>query len=263
MEDIKSFFESKCEIINEEHVLLETEFSKIQFVINDDELNTRRSTKVDNVVRFLNPKVDIVSNLVDELSIVDEYQDFDELLVFIEENKVEDEHDYKYYNHILNPEVFPLFFLPSYIEDEIKKVTVNKKRKKINIGIKKFFSDEQVEKFELKFTEKDNQVDLYDHAISFYKFFDATSKNECVSFEEIEKKINEIKYKLKTDYIQSFDYYFIGCIEKEMSLIERDEKEDALDPYYFHYSVWKLKEYESRDVFQNFKLYPFLEKKVV
>lgn len=266
MEELIRFFEENCIKVSDELFLLNTGFDDIRFIISNEELNTLRSLQVDNVVRFLNPKVDIHSQLRTHITNVNDFDDFDAALQMIEENT--DFNQSEYFAHVMNPEIFQLFFLPSNIQSEIMKVTHEDETSNIDLRVKKFFLEEQIQRYNITFAEEIEKGFIKHksrprYSISFFKFFDEDTKEECSEFEEIEKKINELKHKLNIKFIQSFDYYFIGNIKEGTTLIERDKREKCDNPYYFHYNVWKLDKYEINEAFGEFDLYPFKEKEVV
>lgn len=260
MEKLQEFYKQKCESHqNQDLVLLKTDFEKIEIDTNDSLYSEIRFLELNNLVRFLNPKVNLEKQSAPQIPDDDlEMQDLDLALEMVDELEVPSE---EAVNDSLK-EMMPLYFLPSHIEKKIKDITCGTKRKKIDYRLKKILPQSFIGKLNLNFIQEQDEVIVEydfraDHSISFFKFYKNDEYDECVNFDEIEKKVNEVKFKLNVKYVESMDHYFIGDIKEEVGLIERDEVEDNDDPLYFHFSLWKLKDIDLATIFNDFSLYPF------
>ena len=262
MNSIKDFYKEHCEINSEDEVLLMTDFEKIQFMVNDSDYRDLRYLKIDNVVRFLNPKVQLEnfdSPIVTEKDLPDDL-DFDDMYKLLEETNDE-------YSFIdISEESMKIFFLPSHMEKRIKTITCNGQTRNIDERLKNVLPKEFIEKNNLEFKQKGNTTDIVEYnnrreySLSLFKFFNENNESEC-NFNETHQKINYVKQRLNLNYIQSYEKYFIGDIHVSLGLIERDEKEHNKEPLFYHYNFWKLSSSDLLHIVSNFKLYPF-EKEV-
>jgi len=260
VEKLQEFYINKCEShSSEDFVLLKTDFEKIEIHINDNVYSKIRYLKLNNLVRFLNPKVNLKIHSVPQISNDDlDMEDIDSALAELSELELSSEEIIK----DSLEEMIPLYFLPSHIEKKVKDITCGNKRRKIDARLRKVLPQNFINELELNF-KPDVDVDIveYDfrakHSMSFFKFYNDDEHTECGTFVEIEKKINEVKYRLNLNYVESIDHYFIGDINVEVGLIERDEHEHNDDPLYYHFNFWKLSDIDLSIIFNNFNLYPF------
>ncbi|MEL5989469.1 hypothetical protein AAF454_13730 [Kurthia gibsonii] len=260
MERLQQFYTERCEPHKEENlVYLKTDFEKIEIDIADKTYGEIRYLELNNLVRFLNPKVDLIKFSVPQISDdLLKFEDFDDVIDKIEEIEVFSE-DFVKENL---EEMMPLYFLPSHIETKIKNITCGNQRRKIDYRLKKIVPQRFIDILGLEFkTEQKEFIVNYDsrmdYSISFFKFFRNDEHEECIDFDEIEQKVNEVKYKLNVKYIESMDYYFVGNINLELGLIERNEDEHNDDPLYYHFNFWKLRGIDLSGMFGGFCLYPF------
>ncbi|TKJ82854.1 hypothetical protein PaeCFBP13512_23260, partial [Paenibacillus sp. CFBP13512] len=240
-------------------VFLKTDFEKVEIDTEDKMFKDIRYLKINNVVRFLNPKIDLrmaslEQSLGEEIESVD---DFDTALTFVEDRSEK----FK----IKQPcnDIKKIFFLPTHIEAKLKSITCNNQKNKIDFRLKDILPEYYIKQLGLNFKPPtDENIVNYDsrekYSISLFKFYNVDNTNEC-NISDTEKKINEVKYRLNSDNIDSFDYYFIGDIDIGTGLIERNEVEHTKDPLYYHFNFWKLKSYDILSIINKFHLYPFDE----
>ncbi len=262
MISIDDFYKEFCEVYSEEEVLLETDFEQIKINIKDHDYCDLRHLKIENVVRFFNPKTQITNwdfpNIADED--LPEDLDFDEVLGVMEESNTE------YLNEVIPEEDKKVFFLPSHIETRIKNITRGGQTRNIDSRLENVLPKEYIEEKDLKFKKKGNTIEIVEYisrryySLSFFKFFNEDNNSECNS-EETHEKVNYVKQRLNLYNIESYQKYFIGDIQASLGLIERDEKEHNKEPLFYHYNFWKLYSCDLLSVVENFKLYPF-EKEV-
>lgn len=259
MERLQQFYKQKCiPHTSENLVLLQTDFEKIEIDVKDDACHHLRSLQLNNLVRFLNPKVNIKKHAKPHISTdtlendIDAALDMLNLMEIPSEKSIRDDLE----------EMKPLYFLPWYIERKVKEITCGNKRKKIDYRIKGLLPQHFINELELQFNpEKEDEIVEYGYrgqrAISFFKFFRGTQSEECIDFQEIDRKVNEVKYKIKPNYVESMDYYFIGNINAEVGLLERDDQPHNENPLYYHFNLWKLKSMELSTIYKEFDLFPF------
>ncbi|MDR9853685.1 hypothetical protein RJP21_08735 [Paenibacillus sp. VCA1] len=260
MDSLEQFYKKNCELIDDNLVLLKTDFEKIQINVNDNTYCEFRYLHLKNLVRFLNPKLNLNRQSTPQISNDElEMEDLDQALEMVATMEAPAEKiDYKSMQEML-----PLYFLPSHIEREIKNITCGNKRRRIDHRIKKILPETFIESLNLQFAEKqDEEVIInYDlrahHSISFFKFYKNDEYNECVDPDEIEKKVNEVKYKLNLKFVESMEHYFVGNIDIEIGLFERDEHEHSDNPLYYHFNLWKLDGRDLGMIVRDFSLYPF------
>lgn len=261
MERLHQFYKQKCYPHEcEDFVLLQTDFEKIEINVNDDTCQHLRSLQLNNLVRFLNPKVNIKKHSKPHISIDILEADVDDAFDMLSQMEVSSEKSVR--DNL--EEMIPLYFLPSHIEKKVKDITCNKKRKKIDYRIKGILPQHFINELDLQFKEeKEEEIVEYgfrgDYSISFFKFFRDSHLEECINLVEIDKKVNEVKYRLKPKYVESMDYYFIGNINVELGLLERDEHSHSDNPLYYHFNLWKLKNVELATIYKDFSLFPFKE----
>ncbi|MFJ8099382.1 hypothetical protein [Lysinibacillus sp. NPDC096212] len=258
MEKLIQFYEQKCDPhTKEDFVFLRTDFEKIEIKVNDVNL---RCLELNNLVRFLNPKVNLSKHSKPHISVEDfGLDDLDEAFEMLNEMETS---EINVRDSI--EEMIPLYFLPWHIEEKIKAITCGNHRKKIDYRIKSILPQSFIDELELTFRpEKGEEIVEYDdrpgRGISFFKFFRGSQFEECVDFQEIERKINEVKYKLKVKFVESMDFYFIGNINVEVGLLERDKDETNKDPLYYHFNLWKLRNMDLSTIYNEFSLFPFNE----
>lgn len=259
MEKLQQFYKENCETINENSVLLTTDFEKIEINITDSTYREYRYLQLNNLVRFLNPKVNLKKHSAPQISNdVLEMDDFDLALDMVGEMEVSSE---KIVNDSVE-EMISFYFLPSHIEREIKNITCGSLRKKIDYRLRKILPQSFIDSLKLQFNPEQDEVIIdynlrAQHSISFFKFYNNDECDECVNFDEIEKKINKVKYKLNLKYVESMEHYFIGNINIEVGLLERDEFEKNDNPLYYHFNLWKLRDKDFVNIYKDFSLYPF------
>jgi hypothetical protein len=259
LEKLKQFYTNNCEAINENLVYLKTDFEKIQIDINDSIYSKFRYLQLNNLVRFLNPKVNLKKHSAPQIS--GDFLDMEDLDGALDMVAAMEVSSNKNVNDSLE-EMIPLYFLPSHIETKIKDITVGNKRRNIDYRLRKVLPDSYIDSLNLQFKPEQDEViinyDLRtDYSISFFKFYKNSDYEECVLHDEIEKKVNEVKYKLNLKYVESMEHYFIGNIDVEVGLLERDEVEDNNNPLYYHFNLWKLRDTDLANIFNDFALYPF------
>lgn len=259
---IKDFYREHCESYSEGEVLLKTDFEQIKIEINDSDYCDLRYLKIDNVVRFFNPKIQLENLTVPIVTDEDlpKDLDFDEVFEMLEESPE------KYLNIAISEESMKIFFLPSHIEKRIKTITCSGQTRNIDSRLKNVLPKEFIEKNKLEFKQKGNTTDIVeynsrrDYSLSLFKFFNEDNNSEC-NFDETHQKVNYVKQRLNLYYIESYEKYFIGDIHVSLGLIERDEQEHNKEPLFYHYNFWKLSSSDLMYIISNFKLYPF-EKEV-
>jgi len=242
-------------------VYLKTDYEKVVIDTTDHIFGEYRYLELGNLVRFLNPKVNFIKQAIpqiaDDLIEADDFDEVEKLVMEMEVPSVD------IVQQTLE-EMRPFYFLPTHIETKIKDITCGNKRRKIDHRLKSIIPSFYINELELEFKPKDDKEIVIDyenrseHSISFFKFFRNNENEECLDFDEIEVKVNEVKYKLNVKFVESMDYYFVGNIRLEHGLIERDEDEHNDDPLYFHFNFWKLRDEDLRVIFNDFCLYPFM-----
>ena len=261
MEKLKQFYTNRCEPhTNQNWVLLRTDFEKVEIDTTDSIYSKYRYLKLKNLVRFLNPKVNFIKQTVpqiaDDFNELDDFDEVEKLLLEMEIPK----------NDIVQEsleEMRPLYFLPSHIETKIKSITCGNQRSKIDYRLKSIVPTNYIDELKLEFKPEMNNEIIVDYdlrsgySVSFFKFFRNNEHEECLNFDEIEMKVNEVKYKLNVTFVESMDYYFVGDINLEYGLIERNEDEHYKDPLYYHFNFWKLWDEDFKVIFNDFCLYPF------
>lgn len=261
MEKLKEFFYRRCEVqsdINTDLVLLQTDFEKIKIHVEDEQYSNLRYLKLERLVRFLNPKVNLTTTIKPEIENIIDDDDFDIGIEEVNEMEIPMTREMI----IGSEELLHLYFLPWHIERMLKNITCGSKRKNIDSRLKQIIPDNYIEHMELSFKEKQNEIIIeYDqrqkHAVSFFKFFRDDEGNECETIEEVEIKVNQVKYDLGLKFVESMDYYFIGDIASEIGLLERDVTESNKNPLYYHFNFWKLSDVISDGIWADFDLYPF------
>ncbi|MCL6663399.1 hypothetical protein [Paenibacillus amylolyticus] len=258
MECVEDFFGEYCEFHSEEEVLLETDFEKIKINVNDTDYSQLRCLRIENVIRFLNPKIRL--DVSDTVSIKEEDLhndlDFDEMVKLLEENS-----EKRVDQNIISEEQKIIFFLPTQIEKRIKTITCSGQTRNIDCRLQNVLPLDFIEKKRLEFKQKGNSIDIIeydkrrDYSLSLFKFFNEDS-SEC-NFQETHDKVNFVKNRMNLNYIESYENYFIGKIELSLGLIERDEKEHNKEPLFYHFNFWKLSSSDFSDIVKEFELYPF------
>lgn len=258
---LDTFYSKCCEKYTENDVLLKTEFEKITINTADEEYKDNRVVSINNVVRFFNPKVHFktIRESVIEVNDLPPIDDFDAALDFLEEEAEEmyTAEDFIYY------EDKKVCFLPHHIEKKLKDITCGPKRNKIDRRLKPLISKEDIEEFDLSFnkeTDEEVMVEYHlrgSHALSLFKFYNVETLQECGKA-ETELRINKLKYDLNTDTVMdSFERYFIGDVDFEAGLFEKDTKEHKENQNFYHFNFWKLHNVDLEKVTDGFGLYPF------
>ncbi|PER60196.1 hypothetical protein CN503_25745 [Bacillus cereus] len=261
MGTLSEFYSEKCEVHeNPNWVFLKTDFEKIELNTIDTTYKDIRYLVLDNLVRFLNPKVNFCNQSISTDSEILIPDDFDMVLGEIEKIEVSQQNSI----HDSLSEFKPLYFVPSHIEEKIKQITCGTKRKKIDSRLKQILPEVNIKELNLQFAPgQEEYIVEYDvrekHSISFFKFYKPDTFEECTDEESIQKQVNAIKYVLNMNYVQSMDFYFIGNVNVIAGLFERNVEETNKDPLYYHFNFWKLQDIELETIFNGFKLYPFKE----
>ncbi|MCT6925298.1 hypothetical protein [Metasolibacillus sp.] len=259
MERLQQFYKHSCTPhTNENLVLLQTDFEKIEIDVKDSACHHLRCLQLNNLVRFLNPKVNIKKHAKPHISTDILENDMDAAFNTLSQMEIPSEKIVR--DNV--EEMKHLYFLPWYIEGKIKDITCGNKRKKIDYRIKGILPSYFISELDLQFdAEKEEEVVEYGdrgaRAISFFKFFKDSEFEECIDSQEIDRKVNEVKYRIKPKYVESMDYYFIGNINAEVGLLERDNQPHNENPLYYHFNLWKLKSMELATIYKEFELFPF------
>lgn len=216
---LEEFYKQFCELHTQEEVLLTTDFEKIIINTADQEYCNLRTLKLNNLVRFLNPKVQV--ECIDFPSI-NESEDLPDDLDFDDIQGMMKDDDPKYRELLVSEENKLLFFLPSHIESRIKNITCNNQTRNIDARLQSVLPQKFIESKDLKFKNPKVEqtmigyLDRSEHSLSFYKFFNNCEDKEC-SFDETQEKIQYVKHVMNLDFVESYQKYFIGNIDELIS----------------------------------------------
>ncbi len=241
--NVEDFYVSMCEVTeNDKIVLLTTEIDKIE--INKDD-KARHFTKIENVFRYLNPKVDGKKLENEHLNVEDIPDDFDDALNSFEENSFE---PYK-----INTDNKEVFFLPSNLETTLKNVLWNNQSKKVPEILEQYIP--QKIRSTIDFIKVDSKQVKYDdrskNSMSLFKIFQ--SEETELNLEDTVRKIDYIKTILKPNFIESFEYYFIGSINNCYGLLEKKDKSNYPAPLTYHYDFWMTKDSDKNNFLSLFE----------
>lgn len=246
------FYNDCCQKTEDDRfVLLQSRINKLKI---DKEENGRHSTSLKTVFRYVNPKVDGNKILNEHIKEDDLPDDFDMVLDMLESS------NFKKYK--INFEKKELFFLPSDLENTLKNVLYGNKTKKIPSILKQYIPQKLQTESKLEFIDEIPKIIEYNetskYSISFFKTF--KSEEEEANLEESIHKINKIKNEVKPDFIEEFDYYFIGEISNEpnyIGLLEKKKKHHFPDPLTYHYNFWMLPQDDISKFLNKFELKEF------
>lgn len=249
---LKEFYDNYCQQHPKESniVLMATEGEILEINKKDE---SRHSLGMTTVIRYASPKTDINKLLHDRIDISENNDDFDQVLSEVE--LVAQPYKMDLSNNT------ELYFLPTHLEKIIKDIVCGGRKNKIPEILKKYIPDKISEKLQLKFITNDTIIvtndRIHEYSTSFYKTYNQEDNREC-SIQEVVSNINRIKYELNANFLEIFEYYFIGSIPTEIGLIQENLKETYPDPVTFHYNFWLLKDViPLTKLVENFICFPF------
>lgn len=236
MKKIEEFYVEKCfpHSENDEMVWLETDSKQIEINKKDKD---QQFLEMQNLVRYASPKTDINKLFFNKIDVSKFTDDFDAELSEIER----DSQPYKQ-DLVKNKN---LYFLPTHLEKVIKDIVCNNRRKRIPGVLKRYISNDISLRLDLKYLndedvrEKIPNDQIEEYATSFYKVF-SQNNDECNAL-QIQQNVSYIRRELHADFLEVFDYYFVGQIPMDSGLIQKNRKATYPNPRTFHYNFWILK----------------------
>lgn len=247
--NIENFYSKECSSTTMTNIFLLK--NRVHYLQIDKTKCDRQYIELKHAIRLVNPKVDGNKREINHIEENELTDDFDSALSELSEKQ--------YHRYELNFENKSLYFLPSDLEKILKDVLYGNKTKKIPRLLEQYIPETLKREKVLEFIEENSEVisnqEIPKYSISFFKVF-KKPLSELSKGDSIEK-FKQLKNELNTKLIDGIEYFFIGNIPENAGLLEINENSHFPDPLTYHYNFWKLENFLTQKLSENFELQSF------